>query len=253
MRVRTPAFPQAFMLIVSFFQGQFPLADLVIYSNVPYVSGEAESPQAALYEVWFSRHLRGAFRQAVLSKAAADSFESPDTAALLDALENPEARFTENAASQRDHLLLTTLASAYEEMGTLQGSDPRQWAWGKLHRNLSEHPLSAIVDEATRAKLNVGPLERSGGPYTPNVAHYRVTDFRDTAGPSIRIVIDLGNWDNSRAVNHPGQSGDPDSPHYRDLAPPWRTGQYVPLLYTRKAVEAATEKRFELVPKPTQP
>jgi penicillin amidase len=217
-------------------------------------SEDAESPQAALYEVWFSRHLRGAFKQAVLSKAAADSFEFPDTAALLDALENPETRFTGNAASQeRDHLLLTTLASAYEEMGTLQGSDPRQWAWGKLHHNLSEHPLSAIVDEATRAKLNVGPFERSGGPYTPNVAHYRVTDFRDTAGPSIRIVVDLGNWDNSRVVNHPGQSGDPDNPHYRDLAPPWRTGQYVPLLYTRKAVEAATEKRFELVPKLTQP
>jgi penicillin amidase len=209
--------------------------------------------KAALYEVWFSRHLRRAFKQAVLSKAAADAFEFPDTAALLDALENPETRFTGNVAQERDHLLLTTLASAYEEMATLQGSDPRQWAWGKLHHNLSEHPFSAIVGEATRAKLNVGPLERSGGPYTPNVAHYRVTDFRDTAGPSIRIVVDLGNWDNSRAVNHPGQSGDPDSPHYRDLAPPWRTGQYVPLLYTRKAVEAATEKRFELVPNLTQP
>jgi penicillin G amidase len=216
-------------------------------------SEDADSPQAALYEVWFSRYLRGAFKQAVLSKAAADSFEFPDAAALLDALENPETRFTGNPAQERDHLLLTTLASAYEEMGNLQGSDPRQWAWGKLHHNLSQHPLSAIVDEATRAKLNVGPLERSGGPYTPNVAHYRVTDFRDTDGPSIRIVVDLGNWDNSRAVNYPGQSGDPDSPHYRDLAPLWRTGQYVPLLYTRKAVEAATEKRFELVPKLTRP
>jgi penicillin amidase len=213
-------------------------------------SEDADSPQAALYEVWFSRHLREAFRQTVLSKAAADSFEFPDTAAMLDALENPETRFAGNAAEQRDRLLLTSLSSAYQEMGSLQGADPREWRWGKLHRNLSEHPLSALVDEATRAKLNVGPLERGGGAYTPNVAHYRLSDFRDTAGPSIRIVVDLGNWDNSRAVNLPGQSGDPNSPHYRDLAPLWRDGQYFPLLYTRKAVESATEKIINLVPKP---
>jgi penicillin G amidase len=213
-------------------------------------SEDADSPQAAFYEVWFSRHLREAFKQAVLSKAAADSFEFPDTAAMLDALENPETRFAGNPAEQRDRLLLTSLASAYQEMGSLQGADPREWRWGKLHHNLSEHPLSAIVDEATRAKLNVGPLERGGGAYTPNVAHYRLSDFRDTAGPSIRIVVDLGDWDNSRAVNLPGQSGDPDSPHYRDLAPLWRDGQYFPLLYTRKAVESATEKIINLVPKP---
>src|SRR6266852_5859140 len=86
-------------------------------------SEDAESPQAALYEVWFSRHLRGAFKQAVLSKAAADSFEFPDTAAMLDALENPETRFTgnptENPAQKRDQLLLMTLDSAYLEMEKL--------------------------------------------------------------------------------------------------------------------------------------
>jgi penicillin amidase len=127
-------------------------------------SEDAESPQAALYEVWFSRHLRGAFKQAVLSKAAADSFEFPDTAALLDALENPETRFTGNAAQERDHLLLASLASAYEEMGTLRGSDPRQWAWGKLHHNLSQHLLSAIVDEATPGKLDVGTTRKEWRP-----------------------------------------------------------------------------------------
>ena len=73
------------------------------------------------------------------------------------------------------------------------------------------------------------------------------------AGPSVRVVIDVGNWDNSRAVNHPGQSGDPDSPHYRDLAQMWRNGEYFPLLYSQKAVENATEKRIKLVPVRTQP
>jgi penicillin amidase len=72
-------------------------------------------------------------------------------------------------------------------------------------------------------------------------------------GPSVRVVIDVGKWDNSVAINHPGQSGDPDSPHYRDLAQMWRNGQYFPLLYSRKAVEIATEQRIKLVPVRTQP
>lgn len=72
--------------------------------------------------------------------------------------------------------------------------------------------------------------------------------FLQTNGPSFRTVVDVGNWDNSRAVNLPGQSGNPDSPHYRDLAPLWLKGEYFPLLYSRKAVEAATESRVRLVP-----
>jgi penicillin amidase len=60
----------------------------------------------------------------------------------------------------------------------------------------------------------------------------------------------VGAWDNTRAVNHPGQSGDPDSPHYRDLAPLWKEGRYFRLAYSRKAVEAVTERVLRLVPSP---
>jgi penicillin G amidase len=211
-------------------------------------SENIDSPQAALYEVWFSRHLRDGYKHAVLSKTAADSFEFPDAAAMIDALESPQTRFSGDATEQCNRLLLSTLNSAYLEMETLQGADPKKWRWGNLHHNLSEHPLSAIVDDVTRAKLNVGPLERGGDQFTPNAASYRQSDFRDTSGPSVRVVIDLGNWDNSRAINHPGQSGDPDNPHYRDLAPLWSSGHYIPLLYTKNAVRRATEKKIRLLP-----
>jgi penicillin amidase len=172
----------------------------------------------------------------------------PDPAVMLDTLEHPETRFGGNAVEKRDQLLLTSLRSAYEEMEQLQGRDAKQWNWGKLQFNLSEHPFAAIVDDATRAKINVGPIEKSGSPFVPNVSGYRVSDFRQMNGPSIRVVVDVGNWDNSKAVNFPGQSGDPDSPHYRDLVQMWRTGQYFPLLYSRKAVENATEKSIKLMP-----
>jgi penicillin amidase len=49
-------------------------------------------------------------------------------------------------------------------------------------------------------------------------------------------------------MNHPGQSGDAENSHYRDLAPLWRRGEYFPLRYSRKAVEQETEQFIHLVP-----
>jgi penicillin amidase len=96
--------------------------------------------------------------------------------------------------------------------------------------------------------LNVGPMPQGGGATTLNVSQYTTASFQTINGPSFRMVIDVGRWDNSRAVNSPGQSGDPRNPHYRDLAPLWLKGEYFPLLYSRRAVEAAAVSRIELKP-----
>ncbi|MBP0598802.1 penicillin acylase family protein [Herbaspirillum sp. LeCh32-8] len=225
-------------------------AALKILGNWDYVE-RADAPQPALYEVWLSRHLGKAFKYAVLSRAAADAMAAPDTAVLLDTLESPAPAFGANeveARAKRDQVLLSSLGEAYAEMVKLQGADATQWQWGKLHHNLMAHPLADVVDEATRKKLNVGPLPKHGGAYSPNQSTYRVSDFRQTNGPSFRVVVDVGNWDNSWAVNSPGQSGDPDSPHYRDLADKWLNGEYFPLLYSRAAIEKVTERRIVVKP-----
>ena len=43
-------------------------------------------------------------------------------------------------------------------------------------------------------------------------------------------------------------SGDPLSKHYDDLIEDWAWGQYHPMPFSRKAVEAVTEERMVLVP-----
>ena len=225
-------------------------AALAILGHWDYVE-RADAAQPALYEVWLSRHLGRAFKNAVLSKAAADAMGAPDTAVLLDTLEQPSPAFGADPAqarARRDQVLLESLGQAYAEMVKLLGADASQWQWGKLHHNLMAHPLADVVDEATRKKLNVGPLPKHGGAYSPNQSTYRVNDFRQTNGPSFRVVVDVGRWDNSWAVNSPGQSGDPDSPHYRDLADKWLKGEYFPLLYSRAAIEKVTERRIVLQP-----
>ena len=60
--------------------------------------------------------------------------------------------------------------------------------------------------------------------------------------------MDVGGWDDSLAMNAPGQSGDPRSPHYDDLFPEWAEDKAFPLLYSREKIEAATERRIILEP-----
>jgi penicillin amidase len=95
---------------------------------------------------------------------------------------------------------------------------------------------------------DVGRLPKGGSGSTVMNAGYRLSDCRVITGASFRMVVDVGNWDESRAINAPGQSGDPASPHYDDLAPLWASGAYVPLLYTRGAVDAAARLRILLDP-----
>lgn len=208
----------------------------------------ATSAAAALYEVWWSRHLGRAFKEAVLAPELARAMDAPHASVLLESLEQPMRRFGADATRKRDALLLSTLAAAWADMTALQGKDPQRWQWGKLHFSMFVHPMAPILDSGERAQVNVGPLPRAGGPHTVNVSSYHADNFWQIHGASFRMVLDVGNWDNSRAINTPGQSGNPASPHYRDLANSWAEGQYFPLLYSKQAVEKAAGEVIELMP-----
>ena len=208
----------------------------------------AASSAAALYEVWWSRHPGKMFLQTILTPEAARAVDAPHASVLLQTLGQPALRFGASANAKRDALLLASLRAAWADLECLQGPDAKRWEWGKMHFSYFAHPMAPIVDNASRALLNVGPLPRGGGACTANVSGYRPENFWHAHGPSFRMVLDVGNWDNSRAINTPGQSGNPASRHYRDLAASWAEGRYFPLLYSRGAIDKATQETIELVP-----
>lgn len=177
---------------------------------------------------------------------AAEHIDTVDNLVMITELENP-GRWLPDAAA-RDRLLLDTLRAAYAQVRQLLGRGESSWRWGRLHHSLFEHPASDALDPVQRARFDVGPFPRGGSSATVNQSSYRVSDFRQTNGPSFRMVLDVGNWDYSVAVNTPGQSGNPSDPHYRDLAESWRDGTYFPLAYSREAVEEIAERRILLVP-----
>ena len=122
------------------------------------------------------------------------------------------------------------------------GADMAAWKWGdeKLHHALIKHPLSNAVNAEMKKTLEVGPFPRGGDGTTVSA-----TGGQDnqTGGGSLKIVADTENWDNSVGVNTPGQSGDPDSPHYRDLFELWARGRYFPVAYSRGRVESVAASR----------
>lgn len=208
-----------------------------------------DSAAGALFEVWIANHLG----QATLKLAAPKVVDiiAPDPAsisALIGFLEKPDSRLGENPDAVRDRILQDSLGAAFAEVADKLGPDPGGWAWGKLHRAKFDHALIPLADKAMASQLSIGPLMLGGAANVPRAATYRRSDYMLTAGASFRMVLDVGNWDASRTINAPGQSGNPLDGHYRDLAPLWAAGQYVPLLYSRSAVEAAASEVISLTP-----
>jgi penicillin amidase len=220
----------------------------------------ADSGPAALYEVWAYRHLAravmtqwidgktGILTNVIDEKLLYDVFEGSSAEVWLSRLEDPSL-----PVSVKRAILIESLADAISETESLLGSDWSRWSWGQLHRAELTHPISALLDASEREKVNVGPAPRGGSGATVNSTAYTLEDFIQRYGASFRMVLDVGSWDQSVAMNTPGQSGDPSSRHYQDLFEAWSRDESFPLLYSRERILEAAEQRILLRPEVSPP
>jgi penicillin amidase len=131
--------------------------------------------------------------------------------------------------AQRDSLSQVALQEALD---TLSNEYRKPWSqvnWGKINRSEFPHPLVKAYDIPT--------VERRGGAGT-------VAAF----GATIRQIFDFSNFDNSVQMNTPGQSGQPGSPNYGDLAQPAADAVYMPQYWSRPLVETVVVHRLKLAP-----
>lgn len=147
----------------------------------------------------------------------------------------------------RDLFILTSLEESIADLKSALGTDPAAWRYGqdKLHHTLIKHPLSNAVNESMRAKLDHGPLPRSGYSSTPGVTS---NSNNQTSGASFRIVADLADWDKTRFTNTPGQSGDPRSPYYGNLFSGWASDRFFIVPFTRERVAKSAAEKLSLRP-----
>jgi penicillin amidase len=202
-----------------------------------------DSAAAALYEIWAARHLAASAVKAIVPEAARRNFGRTSIGNILPVLEDGKLLGPDSAAL-RAEILLGSLGLAFAETARLLGPDPATWRWGALHRADFQPSLPIAGRDAER---RVGPVPIGGSGSTP-MAMGTGPDFRVVSGASVRVVMDVGAWDNSMAINTPGQSGDPASPHYRDLFARWATGNYVPFVWSRPRVLQEAERIINVTP-----
>jgi len=133
-------------------------------------------------------------------------------------------------------LLLTTYEEAVEFLTKRLGTDRSHWTWGRLAQVRFQHPLASLPSIAKMFKL--GAIPQTGGEYTVNRGSL----------VSMRYIADLSNWDNSREGITLGESGDPQSSHWKDQLTSWRTVQPPSFPFSAKAVTSATKETLYLVP-----
>lgn len=168
---------------------------------------------------------------------------------LTDLLAQPNSDwFNLGNGETRDDIIRLSLHAAMNELRELLGPQIENWTWGKLHSLNYSHTLGNAKPLA--AFFNRGPYPL-GGDHTTIWATgtgYHDLDSRRMVGPPFRMIVDLGNLDNSLGLLTPGQSGNPASPHYDDQIEAWFTGDYHPMLINRQKIEALSPNLLRLTP-----
>jgi len=208
----------------------------------------ADSAPAALAEVWLASHLVPTTAHTVATGELAKALEDSGAGAVIDWLARGDARLGGDPAVTRRAILVASLAEAWRDVVARLGADPARWRWGDLHLAQWSPAILPRVPVGERGQWTVGPLGVGGSGSTPMATWDARNAYNVGGGASVRMVLDVGAWDNSRIINNPGASGDPDSPHYRDLFPLWAAGRYVPFVWSDAAVMAAAERVIALDP-----
>ncbi|GAB3344487.1 penicillin acylase family protein [Modestobacter lapidis] len=219
-----------------------------------------DSMEALVFEIWLRRHLRPWLVAGLLEREGVPEEQRARATAALERDESMDSDLRGDLRmlaaydpdSPADVAELTTgvdstLRAALEEIEAMLGGDRSAWQWGAVHHTRLVNGALASAGDVPPGWVEVGPAPRAGSGDTVGLTGYG-PDFRQTMGSTFRMVIDVGEWDLSRAVNSPGQSGDPRSPHYTDLFDTWAAGGSFPLVYSRAAVEANVGSRIRLRP-----
>jgi len=214
-----------------------------------------DSGAAVLFERW----LRGPLRLRLYTDALFGLVGPNKLDQALAAVLPQEEHFGDLSADQRlladlameptvlHKVLEETLSEAVAGLREELGDDPHLWAWGKVNISLLRHPAADLLP-ADLPWLTIGPQPKSGGSETVGLAAPSPATGIEDTGASFRIVIDVGNWDRSIAINTPGQVGDPRSQHYADLYQRWLDDEYFPLLYTQEAIADHAHDQLRLFP-----
>ncbi|HEX6684837.1 MAG TPA: penicillin acylase family protein [Candidatus Limnocylindrales bacterium] len=154
------------------------------------------------------------------------------------------------AVERRDDTLARAVADAVKELSDLLGENPKEWTWGELHTLTPTH--------ATFGSSGIGPLEwlfngpevaTGGGTSIVNANGWHAgRSYEVDAVPSMRMIVDLNNVNESRWIQLTGNSGHAFHDNYDDQLELWRTGQTIPFRFEKATIEREKVRTLTLRP-----
>ncbi|WP_242454152.1 penicillin acylase family protein [Bailinhaonella thermotolerans] len=157
---------------------------------------------------------------------------------------------TKGVQESRDQILLLALEDAFDELSDRLGPDPSRWAWGDLHSlTLTNDTFGTSGIAPIEWLFNRGPLRVDGGKDAVDAAGWNVQRGYDvTAVPSMRMVVDLADMDQSRWINLTGASGHAFHDNYWDQAGLWADGKTIPMRSRPESVRREAVNTLTLTP-----
>jgi penicillin G amidase len=215
---------------------------------------EMSSPAAALFEVFWKHLLADTFQDQLPQEYFPDGGDRWYEV-VKNLVKQPNSSWWDNRNTpnieNRHQILQQAFTEAVDELERIQGKDPKFWNWGNLHSITFRNATLGKSGVAPIAALfNRGAFATAGNGETVNANRWKANQsFEVTDIPSLRMIVDLKNLDNSVAIHTPGQSGHAFHRHYTDMIEPWRKIAYHPMLGEQQNVNANTTATLKLIPK----
>ncbi|MEU3574025.1 penicillin acylase family protein [Kitasatospora sp. NPDC036755] len=222
-----------------------------------YTQGADSAPAAYFNAVW-RELLKEAFTDR-LSRAGVKSYAYPDGGGhwfdvVRGLLDKPDSLWwtstTDPSVHGRDAMLRRAMEQAATDLRKRLGDDPRKWRWGALHTLTLESPTLGTAGPAPlQWLLNADPIGVGGGTDTVLANGWDPRKgFEVIWVPSMRMVVDLGDFERSRWINLTGASGHATADTYTDQTALWARGDSLAWPYGAAAVDAAAHDRLRLTP-----
>jgi penicillin amidase len=212
-----------------------------------------DSPQAALFEA-FWKHLMSDTFGPKLPKDMQPDGGGRWWEVVRNLVQQPDSFWWDDPKTAEketsDAALRNAFAAGLKELQSLQGSDPAQWNWGKIHTlTFQNKTLGKSGVAPIEALFNRGPYPTAGGKSIVNATGWDTSvGFEVDWLPSMRMIVDMSDLTKSLSVHTTGQSGHAFAPHYTDMIDMWRTIQYHPMRWDAQDIEKNSEGHLHLLP-----
>lgn len=156
----------------------------------------------------------------------------------------------DKATGNREELFARAMEDARWELTAKLGKDITTWNWGRLHQlTLKNQTLGTEGPGLLQRALNRGPWNLGGGEAAVDATGWNAAGGYEVVWvPSMRMVVNVGDWDKSRWINLTGASGHAFSAHYTDQTDKWVNGELLDWSYGTNAVAGSTKDTLTLKP-----